>query len=97
MVSVVWRKIALNQLNSVYAYIKKDSLKSAEKVKREILGTVEKLKNNPKIHGIDKYRKNNDGSFRAFERYKFRVAYQVTPKQIRILRVRHTSREPLVH
>jgi len=56
---------------------------------------AESLKDNPEIHPLDKYRKNNKGDIRAFEKYSLRVAYQVTPKEIRIIRLRHTSRNPL--
>ena len=37
----------------------------------------------------------NDGSWRAFEKYRFRISYRVMEKEIRIVRFRHTSRTPL--
>ena len=95
MVKVVWRKLALKQLNSVYNHIKKESLQSAKKVRKEIFDTAENLKHHPEIYPLDKYRKNNNGSIRSFEVYSYRIAYQVTKSEIRILRVRHTRREPL--
>lgn len=97
MVKVVWRKIALIQLNKAYEFIEKDSLKSAKKVRDTIFDKAESLKQNPEIYPLDKFRNNNDGSIRAFEIYNYRVAYQVTKSEIRILRVRHTKREPLEH
>jgi len=39
--------------------------------------------------------KDNDGSFRAFEKYNYRVTYKVKETEIIIARVRHISREPL--
>lgn len=95
MVKVVWRKLALKQLNKAYNYIKKESLQSAKKVREEIFDKAENLKYNPEIYPLDTYRKNNDGSIRAFEVYCYRIAYQTTKSEIRILRVRHTKREPL--
>ena len=97
MVRVVWRKLALNQLNKIYKYVKKESELSAKKVVKDIFDTADKLKDNSEIHPLDKYRKNNDGTIRAFEVYSYRVVYQVTKSEIRILRVRHTKREPLDH
>ncbi|QLE00820.1 type II toxin-antitoxin system RelE/ParE family toxin [Galbibacter sp. BG1] len=94
MVEVVWRKLALKQLNEAYTFIKKDSLPAAEKVRDEIFDKAEALKLNPEIYPIDKYRKDNDGSVRAFEVYHYRIAYQITKSQIRILIVRHSKREP---
>ena len=95
MVEVVWRKLALKQLNKAYNYIKKESLQSAKKVREEIFDKAGNLKHNPEIYPLDKYRKNNDGTIRAFEVYSYRIAYQITKYEIRILRVRHTKREPL--
>ena len=97
MVEVIWRKLALKQLNKVYNYIKKESLQSAKKVREEIFDTAENLKHNPEMYPLDKYRKNNNGTIRAFEVYSYRISYQITTSEIRILRVRHTKREPLKH
>ncbi len=95
MVKIVWRKLALLQLKEAFDYIKKDSLQSAENVRNAIFSATDNLKYNPEIHPLDKYRKNNDGTFRAFEIYSYRIAYQITKSEIRILRVRHTKQEPL--
>ena len=46
------------------------------------------------MYAPDKYRINNDGSFRAYELHRYRIAYRLTEKEIIILRVRHTSMEP---
>ena len=97
MVKVVWRKLALKQLNKAFNYIKRESLQAAKKVREEIFVKTEELKYNPEIYPLDKYRKNNDGTIRAFEVYSYRITYQITTYEIRILRVRHTKREPLVH
>lgn len=94
---IVWQKLALKQLNKGYNYIKKESPQTAKKVREDIFDKVEHLKYNPKIYPLDKYRKNNDGTIRAFEVYSYRIAYQITKYEIRILRVRHTKREPLEH
>lgn len=95
MVKVVWRKGALAHLNKNYEHIKKDSLKNAEKVKSGIFDATRKLAKNPEIHPLDKYKKNNKGDIRAFEKFRIRVSYQVTENEIRIIRVRHSSRNPL--
>lgn len=94
MVKVVWAKLALKQLQKSYFYIREESPQSANKVRDAIFRAADNLKNNPEIYPLDKYRKNNDGSVRAFELYSHRIAYQILHKEIRILRVRHTSRNP---
>ncbi|WP_035916968.1 type II toxin-antitoxin system RelE/ParE family toxin [Flavimarina sp. Hel_I_48] len=95
MVKVVWRKGALIHLNEHYNYIKKTSSESAINVRDSIFEMVEALAENPEIYPLDMYRSNNNGDIRAFEKYSLRVAYQVTEQEIRIIRVRHTKREPL--
>jgi plasmid stabilization system protein ParE len=95
MVKVIWGKAALDQLKSHCEYVAEDSPKAAEKIKKGIFEITDKLAQHPEIYPPDRFRKNNKGDFRAFDKYNLRVSYQVTAKQIRIVRVRHTSRSPL--
>tara|TARA_R110002072_G_scaffold7509_1_gene41034 strand:- start:529 stop:828 length:300 start_codon:yes stop_codon:yes gene_type:complete len=94
---VIWSKNGSLQLKESLEYLKEKLPKSASKVKNEILKTARNLSDNPEIHSPDRFKKDNDGSFRAFEKYSYRVTYQVKKAQVIILRVRHTSREPLKH
>jgi plasmid stabilization system protein ParE len=93
---VVWDKIAFEHFKEIY-----DSLKGvknssyAEKVKNTILKEINELLNNPEIYEQDRFKTDNDGSYRAFEKLKYRIAYRITKTQIRVLRVRHSNREPL--
>ncbi len=94
--SLVWDKEALNDFKIIYSFLKTgDNLDYANEVKKAILKTAKELVKNPFIFEQDRFKFDNDGSFRAFEEFKYRVAYKITEVQIRILRVRHTSREPL--
>ncbi len=91
---ITWSKTASKQLEAAIKYIAKNSVQNAEKVKKEIFEKVEKLMLQPEIYSPDKYKAHNDGSYRAFELHKYRVAYRVWKNEILILRVRHTSTEP---
>lgn len=71
------------------------SLQNAEKVKAKILTSIKELAMNPERHPLDKYRLNNNGSYRAYEIYKYRITYQVSAEVIHILRIRHTKMNPL--
>lgn len=84
----------MQDFNDAIRYIAEDSLQNAEKVKEDILGKVAHLAEYPSIYPPDRYKKENDGNFRAFELHRYRISYHVSLKEIRILRVRHTSREP---
>jgi plasmid stabilization system protein ParE len=90
-----WDKEARTQLKSALNYIEKTSPQNAAKVKREIIEVTEKAALHPEIFSLDKYKTDNDGSFRAFEKHRYRVAYRVYKDHIVILRIRHTSMAPL--
>jgi plasmid stabilization system protein ParE len=93
---LVWDKEALGHFKDIYNFHKKaDNLTYANEVKNAILIATQDLLKNPFIFEQDRFKFDNDSSFRAFEKFKYRVAYKITDKQIRILRVRHTSREPI--
>ena len=92
---LIWPYDPKQQLRAAYNHIKKDSLKNADKVRKAIVQATLELREYPNKHAADKYKVNNDGTFRAFELYHYRIAYQVTETEVVILRVRHTSMEPL--
>ena len=92
-----WNKVAINQFQALIEYIAQESPANAEKVAHEVLNQIERLRTYPYIHTPDKYKLNNDGNYRAFELHKFRVAYYASSKEVRILRVRHTSQEPKLY
>ncbi len=69
-------------------------MQHAEKVKSEILDQINRLIATPEIYSLDKFKTKNTGNYRAFELHRYRVAYHVSQKEIRILRIRHTSMEP---
>ena len=94
---VVWSLQAIHQLEKAYEYILKDSFQNAEKVRRDILQSTHKLPDHPEIYSPDKYKKNNDGSFRAYELHSYRIAYKIITERIIIVRVRHTKREPKLY
>ncbi len=91
---VIWPPKAWRQLQKAYLFIRKNSYQNAEKVRKEILEATSKLASNPEIHPRDKYKINNDGSFRAFELFRYRISYQILKEEIIITRIRHTSRNP---
>ncbi|WP_119080756.1 type II toxin-antitoxin system RelE/ParE family toxin [Chitinophaga alhagiae] len=58
---------------------------------------IDSLLTHPEQCAPDKYKLNNDGSFRAFELHRLRVSYRYTGREIRIVRVRHTRMNPKNH
>ena len=93
---LVWDKIALKHLKEIYDYYKnQNNLDFAVEIKNTILKTAEDLISNPYLYEQDRFKIENDDSFRAFEKLGYRISYKIAENQIRILRLRHTSREPV--
>ncbi len=93
-VQIKWNKLALLQLDDAISYIEKDSPLNADKVRTTLLLKITELTKHPEKYNPDKFKLNNDGTFRAFEIYKYRVSYRFIKDEIRILRVRHTKMNP---
>lgn len=91
---IVWSVLAQEHLKEIFDYIRKDSVQNAEEIKRKVFGSTNSLIENPEKFPADKYKEKNDGTFRAYEIYKYRVSYHVSEKEIVILRIRSTKRQP---
>jgi len=92
---ITWNQIASQELKKIYEHILNDSYQNAVKVRQTIINSILSLPENPEKYPLDKYKTNNDGTWRAFEIYHYRISYRIKPDQIRIIRLRHTSRSPL--
>jgi len=92
--AVVWTRRSQQHMKQAFDYISKDSFQNAVKVLEDIVSAVNKAITNPEVYNPDKYKHNNDGSYRAFEKHHYRIAYRYNNDIIRVLRVRHTSMEP---
>ncbi|WP_367268562.1 type II toxin-antitoxin system RelE/ParE family toxin [uncultured Pedobacter sp.] len=75
----------------------KNPSKNAIKVINDLTQAVENIVQYPEKHKIDQYKKDNDGTYRAFEKHHFRISYRNENQIIRILRVRHTKMNPKKH
>ena len=84
----------LDQLIKAVEYIREDSDQNAEKVQNEMLSEITRLATHPEKYPPDKYKLNNDGSFKAFELHRYRVSYRLCKNEVRIIRIRHTKRNP---
>jgi plasmid stabilization system protein ParE len=91
---LVWTRRSQQHMMALYKYISEDSPKNALKVINDIMTATEKAISNPEYYNPDKYKINNDGSYRALEKHHYRIVYRYQKNIIRVLRVRHTSMEP---
>ncbi len=93
-IKIKWDTEARNSFRKYLNHINRDSLQAAEKVKNDLLKVIGGLIDHPEKFPPDKFKKDNNGDFRAFEMHSCRVAYYITKSEIRILRVRHVKQEP---
>jgi plasmid stabilization system protein ParE len=94
---VVWDILAFEQFKEILLYLEEQSDQAPKIVKKGILDRIKIIKQNPLTCESDKLRSPVSEDFRACVVFSYRMSYQIDfpSKQIRILRVRHTSREPL--
>jgi plasmid stabilization system protein ParE len=91
--AIKWNKSAVQQLLDAIRFIEENGFYAyAAELESDILSKIRNLPQNPNIYPLDKYRKNNDGSYRAFEIDHYRISYRNKKETIRIVRIRHTSR-----
>lgn len=91
---LVWNKRPSSYLKKELKRISEESYQGAEAVETGILSNIDKALVQPERFPADKYKKDNDGSYRAFETHSYRVAYRFTKSEIKVLRVRHVRQEP---
>jgi len=91
---VIWSKQATLQFNIAIKYIRRDSAQNADKIKEKILNKINELSDDKVVHRRDPYKKDNDGNYLYFEILKYRIVYYAKPKEVFIIRIRHTSMEP---
>ncbi|KIA89186.1 hypothetical protein OC25_25670 [Pedobacter kyungheensis] len=92
---IKWNKLAVKQFLEITQYLEDNDLVNyAEKIEIRILSKINSLPNHLNTFQIDRLKKNNDGSFFAFEIDRYRISFRRINKEIRILRVRHSSRRP---
>lgn len=95
--TIIWDRIALDHFKDILAFLSKQSSQAPKIVREGILSRLNDIKKNPLIFEIDKLKDDQNKEFRAFVLYNFRITYQIkeVTKEIRILRIQHTSRDPL--
>lgn len=94
--TIVWDKIALDHFKEILNFLSKQNSQAPKIVKDGVLSRLDDVKKNALIFELDKLKDTPNKEFRAFVIYSYRVTYQikVVTKEIRVLRIRHTSREP---
>lgn len=91
---IEWGKRAEKQFFKAIEYIREDSEQNAEKVARTLVALINKIPENSERFALEQYKVPNDGSYRYFTKYHYRVSYRVIKSGIKIIRIRHTKQKP---
>jgi plasmid stabilization system protein ParE len=94
---VIWDDKALLALNKILDYILEDSPLNARKIAEAIVEAFDKIIRYPLIYPADKYKRNNNNTYRAFNLHKIRISYKVEEGRILVVRCRHASQRPLYY
>lgn len=95
--TIIWDRNALDELKGILDYLSIQSSQAPKIVRKGIFLRLSDIEKYPYIYEADKLKDPPNKEFRAFVVYNIRLTYQIIEiaKKIRILRIRHTSREPL--
>ena len=89
-----WYLTARKQFGAIIDYVAADSVQNADHLQDRLKKKLDKIAEYPEMCPKDKYKIHNDGSFRAFTLFHYRVSYRFYGTEIRVLRIRHTSMKP---
>ena len=95
--NLIWTATARNQLEEVYKYVAQDSIIQADKLFDKIMVSVFDILKQPERYAPDKFKKDNKGNYRAFEIYRYRIAYRISKDSIYIVRIRSTDQNPRLY
>jgi len=94
-IKIEWSNDATNYFYELLEYLEEESEQALSIVGNAILDEIESLVTHPAKHPLDRFKKNNNGTFRACVVFSYRISYLIDNNIVYILRIRHTSREPL--
>ena len=93
--NIVWSVNAANDFEQILEYLSENVPEAVDNVHDAIMNTIGSLATGYNHHPDDRLKSNNDGTFKAAIQYTYRISYKVDQVNVNILRIRHTSREPL--
>lgn len=91
---VRWDLEAIEDLKTIYKYIKKESPDNAEKVKKELIKLAGALTTFPDKHPKEPILENEDGDFRFIAKWSYKIIYEITNKEVIIALIFHVSQDP---
>jgi plasmid stabilization system protein ParE len=93
--TIIWSPDARADFKEILEWYGAKSKPARTLVKEAIFDTILKIQKQPFIFEKDKFKSPQEDSYRAFTIYSTRITIEIVSDEIHILRLRHTSREPL--
>lgn len=74
---IKWNKLAVKQFLDIIQYLEdNDHVKYAEKIEIQVLSKIKSIPDHVNTFQADRLKKNNDGSFYAFEIDSYRISFR---------------------
>ena len=92
---IKWSNTAIKNLIFAIEYLEERGYYDyAAKLESEILIGIEELPSSHSLYQEDRFKFNNDGTFKSFVINNYRISFRVKSLEVHILRIRHTSKKP---
>jgi plasmid stabilization system protein ParE len=89
-----WDRLAKENLDGIYGYISGDSVRTARRVKKELVKLAHSLNDFPEKFSVEEYLASVPGNYRSVSKWSYKIIYEVADDCIIIADVFHTSRHP---
>jgi plasmid stabilization system protein ParE len=97
-VEIKWSNRALNQFAEILDFIVENGFgQYAIELEDRIIDKLDALHKNQQLYPADRFKRNNNGSWYAFEVDEYRISYKQHKSHITVIRIRHTSRRPRIY
>jgi plasmid stabilization system protein ParE len=92
---VIWSLAAEKHYYEIMEDLTERAPEAVDKVGNALMDMTVSLATDYDHYPPDRFKKGNNGTYKASVVFSYRISYRITEAHIRILRIRHTSREPL--
>ena len=93
---VVVSNQAKQSLRNIVEYIAEDSPTAANYVRKSLIELIKTLERSPEKYAREPLLESRKGNYRSVAKWHYKIVYKVTARDVIVLDVVHTSRNPKV-